>query len=314
MDLLYGSLPAPAFQLPDGRLQPDFLMDTVPDWLFAMVTLCIVGGVSYFNSVVFEGDLLVQQCLAIPLGVHWFLFFAHGLPQKSEKFFDLAGQLGICAMLAFAFWHRRNQELVGVVALGLILVWSSRLAWFLFSRMLERGEDWRFVRARKHPGYHFFAWTSQGLWCFCQAQAVLGLFLTSYEKEMSNNWLAILGTVVWAIGFSLETVADAQKLAFVRLHPIREQRLWIDQGLWRYSRHPNFCGETLCWLGISLVCHQAPFRQAVFAPVFSMLFLQQTTVPWLDLLADAKYHHHPSYAQYVANTSKYWLLPKRNHA
>lgn len=312
MDLLYGSLPAPAFQLPDGRLQPDFLMDTVPDWLFAAVTLGIVAAVFYANSVVFEDDLLAQQCLAIPLGVHWSLFLAHGLPQKSEKFFDLAGQVGICALLAFAFWHRRNQELAGVLALGLVLVWSSRLAWFLFSRMLERGEDWRFVRARKHPGYHFFAWTSQGLWCYCQAQAVLGLLLAASEDiEASTGWAVALGAVVWAVGFSLETVADAQKLAFVRQNPVREKRLWIDQGLWRYSRHPNFCGETLCWLGISLVCHQAPIRQAAFAPVFSMLFLQQTTVPWLDLLADAKYQNHPGYAQYAATTSKYWLLPKR---
>lgn len=76
-DLFYGSLPAPTFELPDGRLQPDFLMDVFPDGFFFILAFscaCGVTGFSYF----YLNDTQAWIASIIPVFVHYVLFFAHG--------------------------------------------------------------------------------------------------------------------------------------------------------------------------------------------------------------------------------------------
>jgi steroid 5-alpha reductase family enzyme len=319
-DLLYGSLPAPTFQLPDGRLQPDFLMDTFPDALFFGVSLGIVGALdSYCQYAKAPWEFRVS-CMT-PVLVHWVLFLMHALPRRSEKFFDLAGQLGFCAMLAYSYSTRTIGTARSGVICFLVSLWSFRLGYFLFSRMIERGEDFRFTRARLHPGFHFFTWTSQGLWVAFQGQAILALHhycsLDPVTVPRLGTVFDYLGLIVWATGLSIEAIADFQKLAFVRLHPDRSKRKWIDEGLWRYSRHPNHLGESMVWVGISLLCFSGvgstpdETTRLLFAPIFSVVFLMQTTVPWLDILADKKYIGEPGYVEYVRSVSKYMLLPRR---
>jgi len=316
VDLIYGSLPAPTFQLPDGRLQPDFLMDTVPDILFVVVSLTLVLMVSF----VYGERRALLECSLIPVLIHWFLFIAHGLPARSEKFFDLAGQLGISSMLAYSLVYMEKRSTRSYVVCTLVLLWSLRLGYFLFSRFLERGEDWRFIRARNYPGFHFFTWTCQGLWCFLQAHAVLALNHVNGpmgESHAFGSSMDYLGIFLWGIGLFIEAKADSQKLNFVRKYPFRQTRLWIDEGLWRYSRHPNFFGETLHWVGISVLCfaeidtNSTAKYMCLFAPIFSAIFLMQTTVPWLDLLADEKYAGNRYYENYCASVSSYVLLPRR---
>ena len=319
-DVLYGTLPTPTFQLPDRRLQPDFLMDVVPNPVFFIVSPILVAGVLWYVSA---NPILLGACL-IPVLIHWILFFGHGLPQQSEKFFDLAGQLGMSAMLAFSLAERNRPSTRSALIVTLAFLWSLRLGYFLFTRFLERGEDWRFVRARHYPGFHFFTWTSQGLWCFFQGQAILALnnvVLSDFIAPKLGTPLDYLGLCLWAFGLGIETMADQQKLEFVRRYPHRSTRLWIEEGLWAYSQHPNFFGESLHWVGITLMCisglpppssgNEEAFYMCIFAPVFSAVFLQQTTVPWLDILAAEKYATIPAYLDYRRRVSRYFLLPRR---
>jgi steroid 5-alpha reductase family enzyme len=196
------------------------------------------------------------------------------------------------------------------------LLWSIRLGYFLFTRFLERGEDWRFVKARKHAGYHLFAWTMQGVWCFIQGLSLL--MVNEYGKEAHQvNLLDVIGIAVWSTSLAVEALADQQKLDFVRQYPDRETRPFIQTGLWAYSRHPNFAGETGCWVGLFIMsCSQLSdnplYLAASFAaPMWSLVFLQQTTVPWLEVLADRKYGGEAEYQRFKRETSEYWVLPKR---
>jgi hypothetical protein len=76
LNLLYGSLPSPTFQLPDGRLQPDFLMDVVPDFLFFLVSFGMVFGLSLYCY--HQENNILLSCSILPVMVHWVLYFAHG--------------------------------------------------------------------------------------------------------------------------------------------------------------------------------------------------------------------------------------------
>jgi len=315
LDIFYGSIPAPFFVLSDGELSPDAMMRVVPGWALAMVATGIGLGVAAAASVL---STTFAVSAFIPIAVHWTLFLLHGLPYESEKLFDLAGQLGFTAMSAYSFWATQSlgsqrRELVA----GMCLVWSLRLGYYLFARFLERGEDWRFVKARKHAGYHFFAWTMQGVWCVLQGLSVLVMNELGARDVPLGPWDAV-GFGVWVAALAVESIADLQKLAFVRRHVDRVSRPFINEGLWAYSRHPNFAGETGCWVGVFIVCAQAlpPLPDwraglAACAPLWSAVFLQQTTVPWLEVLADRKYARDRKYVEYKRSTSVYLILPKR---
>ena len=151
-DALYGCLPAPFFVI-SGRLSPDLLMEEVPTPLFFVVgLLCALGGFAVGLYSGFLGEAV------IPVAVHWLIFFAHALPWRNEKYFDLAGQL---AFSSAAIWSLARSQLSWrqLMVTVLCVIWSVRLGGFLFLRMLERKSDFRFVKARKFPGYLFFAWT-----------------------------------------------------------------------------------------------------------------------------------------------------------
>lgn len=141
------------------------------------------------------------------------------------------------------------------------------------------------------------------------------------EQLTTTQYSDKLGVVVFLLGFVLESVADTQKRAFQGRYPNREERPFIDVGLWWFSRHPNYCGETLIWAG-TFLSSLGSFTTldevflALVSPVFSAVFLMQTSLPWIEFLADKQYGGKDSkqaeeYRRYKARTSAYWILPKR---
>jgi steroid 5-alpha reductase family enzyme len=329
---LYGCIPAPFFVI-DGVVSPLVLMEKVPaPVFFAVALLCACGG--FYAGWIF--DMLVEAIL--PVAVHWCIFFVHALPQRSEKYFDLAGQLAFLTAAIWSLIHSQLQRQQICVTM-LCLCWSIRLGGFLYLRMLERKSDFRFVEARAHPGYLFFAWTCQGLWAFFVG---LPLYVINADKstveEQNSSHIRVVEAVsflFWAAGLAIESVADHQKLCFVRQHPrdrydllvfnsyliqlrshFQCRKVWIDTGLWRFSRHPNYFGEMLVWVGVyGMGCGSYHDLQthalAAVSPLFEAIFLMQTSLPWLEKVADKKFGEDKKYQEYKQRTSILILLPPR---
>ena len=74
--------------------------------------------------------------------------------------------------------------------------------------------------------------------------------ITTTERVASDTFTAI-GLVVWVVGLGMEAIADAQKRRF-RADPANKGR-FIGRGLWSWSRHPNYFGEILLWVGVAIV-------------------------------------------------------------
>ena len=166
LDAIYGTLPAPFFVY-NGQVAPSLMMKKVPGVLLVILSCAIVYCAARAADEI--GGFSFMVSALIPIGVHWVLFFLHAMPNKTEKLFDLAGQIGVYTMTLYSFYIAREARLRPrqVVVTGLCLVWSFRLGYFLFMRFLERKADFRFVEARTKYGYHLFAWTSQGAWYVC---------------------------------------------------------------------------------------------------------------------------------------------------
>ena len=127
---------------------------------------------------------------------------------------------------------------------------------------------------------------------------------TNYELY----WLDFLGIAIFAIGFLFEAIGDWQLLRFQK-NPANEGTV-LDSGFWRYTRHPNYFGESLVWWGIFIVALAAgaPWWM-VFSPIMITFFLLKVSgVSMLEKTIDER---RPEYAEYKRRTSAFFPLPPK---
>jgi steroid 5-alpha reductase family enzyme len=120
--------------------------------------------------------------------------------------------------------------------------------------------------------------------------------------------IQIIGLTIWTFGFVLEFLADSQLKSFLANQ--NNHGKILQDGLWRYSRHPNYFGEVLQWWGLWLIIFTLPFGWlALISPVMiTVLILFVSGVPLLE----NKYKNNKNYQNYAKRTSIFvpWL-PKK---
>lgn len=164
-------------------------------------------------------------------------------------------------------------------------LWGARLAWHLWQRVGHEKEDGRYAQMRAHWHGH------QGkLFAFFQFQAALiVLFALPFVAVSANasrvpGWL-ITGVVIWLVSVLGESTADRQ-LARFRRYPLNRGKTCRD-GLWRYSRHPNYFFEWLHWFAYVCFAVGAPFGWLAWSgPLLMYVFLRWISgIPWTEAQA-----------------------------
>lgn len=208
----------------------------------------------------------------------------------------------------------------GKLLLGLTTLWGLRLAAHLFLRWRAQGEDPRYAKilggATKRRGR---SWPVAALVMVFLMQAPL-LFITCLPAQI-GIWASAMGThavgsLAWIgaaaalIGIAFESVGDAQLHAF-RKDPANKGRV-LDTGLWRYTRHPNYFGDTLTWWGLWLVAADMGWGIAL-ASAIGPIFLTFTLTRWSGkaLLERGLHKSRPGYADYVQRTSGFLPWPPK---
>jgi len=245
-------------------------------------------------------------CAALAFGVQW-AAFVPAYWKQTEHFFDLVGSLTYMIVTGFALAASRPNDLRSIVLGLLVFTWASRLGSFLFRRVRAAGSDPRFDEIKPSASRFLVAWTLQGLWVFLTLCAALAAITTRSPSEL--GLLDGLGITVWVIGFAIEVVADRQKSRFRAEHPGH----YVDTGLWSWSRHPNYFGEIVLWIGVALIA-SSTLRgwqwATMISPVFVILLLTRVSgVPLLEKRANERWANHESYQRYKANTPVLILRP-----
>jgi len=217
------------------------------------------------------------------------------------------------------------------------IIWAVRLSLYLAKRNLGHGEDKRYVamqaRAAK-AGKTENQWRKQTLWTVYFGQGFLillvsapvwvamatGVFAPSainmtIEKigPVTIGPLAIIGALLWLIGFLFEAIGDAQLSKFIKANknydgPLDDKPV-LNTGLWKYTRHPNYFGNACMWWGIWIVALAAPWGWAtIFGPIIMTILL--TRVSGRDLL-ERNMKKRKNYRDYIERTSGFFPLPPK---
>ena len=233
--------------------------------------------------------------------IQWVAFIPAYLNQ-TEKFFDLTGSLTFISVVVLAVALSPAVDGRAWLLLAMVIVWALRLGTFLYRRIHAAGEDRRFRQIKTSFPRFLLTWTIQGLWVTFSLAAALAAITSQTRLDLGA--FGLVGFLVWVFGFGLEVIADAQKSRF-KADPANAGN-FIRSGLWSWSRHPNYFGEIVLWVGVALVAIPV-LRGWQWATLISPLFitLQLTRIsgiPMLENRADEKWGGQPDYEAYKANT------------
>ncbi len=250
---------------------------------------------------------VLALCGALCFALNW-LVFIHAYAAQTERYFDLTGSLTYLSVVACAVALGSRDPRALLLAL-LVGVWALRLGTFLFRRIRREGADRRFDALKPSFPRFLLTWTLQGLWVFLTVSCALAAITA--EDEVPLGALAALGTAVWIAGFAIEAIADRQKGIF-RADPANRDR-FITTGLWAWSRHPNYCGEILLWIGVALIAVPALSGWqllTLISPLFVYILLTRISgIPLLESRSDEKWSGDSEYEAYKARTPVLWLRP-----
>ena len=234
-------------------------------------------------------------------------FFLHSYIYKTDIFFDLVGSLSFLSIGLISLLLIPNIDANQILVFFLLLFWSLRLGPFLFIRRLGANNDERLEEFFKSPLSLYFLWSMNSLWVFFTSLSMIIIFSSPNENEFGLiQWL---GLIVWVTGYVIEVISDSQKTKFNKFNKGK----FINIGLWKYIRHPNYLGEIIIWVGIFIISlnyiHSLTSFLSILSPIFVFLLLRFITgVPQLEARGKEKWGHLDEYNSYKEKTGL--LFPK----
>jgi steroid 5-alpha reductase family enzyme len=236
--------------------------------------------------------------LVLALGIN-LLMFIPAFIFKTDRLTDISYALSFVILVAIA-WIIQPFSLENTLVALMVTLWAIRLGSFLFIRIGKMKRDKRFDGRRESFTKFLSFWSLQGI--------TVGIVLipTLLFMEKTNKSTLNVGIVIWLIGFLIETIADAQKFRF-KQDPANKGK-FIDRGLWRLSRHPNYFGEIVIWVGIYIYAFTGfslpeKFLSFVGPLYLIVLLLFVSGIPTLEKRAKEKFGNNPAYLEYKRRTS-----------
>ena len=272
--------------------------------VFTIVALLLGAGIGWAGSqgsaAYGELPLFALAGIVIYL-IHWLIFIPSWIYQ-TEHYFDLTGSIAYLSALVTAAILHPALDTRGLVLCLLISIWAIRLGSFLFTRVKHAGSDTRFDLIKINFFRFLFTWTLSGTWVYVTMAA--GLAAVSSAESIGLDAFFAAGLALWLAGFAFEVTADTQKTRF-RADPANEGK-FISSGLWSISRHPNYFGEIVLWIGIAVIAFPALSSwqyTTLISPVFVIFLLTRVSgINMLERAGKQRWGDNPDYQAYLDST------------
>lgn len=237
------------------------------------------------------------------------VFFVISLKLKRNDIADIAWGSGF---LVLAIYHLLRSGFflqTKIIITFLIFLWGLRLVLYIIFRNKGKPEDFRYKELRKRWGKkvvfesYLKIFMLQGL-----LMVLVSLPATLYIRFGGQIiFYSFVGLLVWVVGFYFETVSDLQMFYFKK--DKSDKGKILNDGLWKYSRHPNYFGEVTQWWGIWILTIGSTYWYlGLLGPVtITYLILKVSGIPMLE----KKYKGNNEFQAYKKHTSAFFPLPPR---
>ncbi len=248
--------------------------------------------------MVLESLIEPLKVVTISIFLYMTLWYLGSLLLKDSSIADVAWGIGFI-FIAFItlFWNQATFTEYLVTAL--VTLWGLRLSTYIIIRNRGKEEDFRYKKWREEWNYfyirsYFQVFLFQGFLMLIFSLPVI--FINLYSQ--SFHWFALVGTLIWLVGFYFESVGDYQKYQFKQ-----ENEGLMTDGLWSLTRHPNYFGESTMWWGIWIIAATAPNGwMTIISPILLTYFLLKVSgVP----LVEERYEGNPEWEEYKEETNKF---------
>ncbi len=221
---------------------------------------------------------------------------------RTEHYYDLTGGITYISTVVMALILKNSYQGIDLISLllgSMVIIWATRLSSFLFLRVKKSGEDVRFKKIKHSFSWFLMTFMLQGMWVFmCIFPALI--VISSFNSEINNY--AIVGSIVWLFGFLFEIIADNQKSNFNKFN----KGEFISSGLWSITRHPNYFGEFILWLGITIASlgYIDNYKYVLLlTPIFVYLLLTRVSgVNLLEDIGEKRWGNSKEYQKYKEKT------------
>jgi steroid 5-alpha reductase family enzyme len=235
------------------------------------------------------------------------------LVKKDASIVDIFWGLGFVLVAWLTFFSTDGHLGRKILITLLTTIWGLRLSAHILVRNWGKGEDKRYQAWRAQYGERFW-WVS--LFTVFGLQAVL-LWIISLVLQVGQIsavpdnlvFFDAAGVLIWTVGFIFEAIGDWQMTRF-KSDPANKGKV-MDRGLWAYSRHPNYFGDSLVWWGLFVITLSTPGGVWTIISPLLMTFLL-LKVSGVTLLEKTIVDTRPDYRDYIIRTSRFvpWF-PKK---
>ena len=236
--------------------------------------------------------------------VYMTLWYCVALYMRDNSIVDIAWGTAFVLMAWMTLLYYEPVTWKGILVTSMVTVWGIRLSAHITAR--HSGEDPRYAQWRKQ-------WTYVKLRSFLQIFMLQGVIATIVclpvmyinVSQASLTWWDGLGSAIWMTGFICEVIADWQLQRFIEANTT--PGAIMQSGLWRYSRHPNYFGESLLWWGIWIMACALPYGWIlIISPaLITYLVVYVSGIP----MNEAQFADNPEYQKYKQRTSAFIPMP-----
>ena len=229
------------------------------------------------------------------------IIYVIALIKKDNGIIDIFWGSTFIVTTLITLLYSKNINITSIIVSGLVIIWGSRLTYHIFKRNYGKPEDFRYANFRRdwkklfHLRMYFQVYILQALLSFTISLPIIYLSTINTDLSLIN----IFGILVWLVGFGFEVKGDRQLKQFLKVRTDKNQVL--NTGLWRYTRHPNYFGESLLWWGIFLIAFNDNIFIIISPIIITFFLLSISGVPMLE----KKYENNQNYQEYKKQTNKF---------
>lgn len=251
-------------------------------------------------------EILIALVISLAINL---LMFVPAFLFKTDKLTDISYAITFIVLALYSFLFNPI-NLNTFLLIVMLTIWALRLGVFLLLRVKKVGKDKRFDEMRSNFWRFGRFWLLQGIsvWIIM----IPSLFFFNSDNEILSSF-SYLGIIIWLFGIIIETTADIQKFIF-KSNPQNDGQ-WIETGLWKYSRHPNYFGEITIWIGLYIfVFFNLSFWESIVGAIgplyIACIILFVSGIPILEKSANNRWGALNQYQIYKKKTNV--LIPWLN--